>query len=181
MLNFFLAAVYSDTADNFYTSTIYGISLLLYSALARMAHDDPCLHTSGIGNTNVWLHPRHAPESGKLGIVGHLPQLLWLQLCLPQVDYYYNYKYYGEFFWLNNDIDHNNINPIDFIYGDYITNDTIDRDYNTPSFMATSATRATTLPPTCALVRPFASLPIRLWLGRVRVYHSFAIFDSLIL
>jgi hypothetical protein len=87
----------------------------------------------------------------------------------------------ANFLWLNNNIDHNNINPIDFICGDYITNDTIDRDYNTPSFMATSATRATTLPPTYALVRPFASLPIRLWRGRVRVYHSFAIFDSLIL
>jgi hypothetical protein len=34
------------------------------------------------------------------------------------------------FLRLNDDIDHDNINFIDFIYGDYITNDIIDHDYS---------------------------------------------------
>jgi hypothetical protein len=41
--------------------------LLLNPALARMAHDGPCLRTSGADNTDACLRPRHAPESGKLG------------------------------------------------------------------------------------------------------------------
>jgi hypothetical protein len=34
------------------------------------------------------------------------------------------------FLRLNDDIDHDNINLVDFIYGDYITNGIIDHDYN---------------------------------------------------
>jgi hypothetical protein len=43
----------------------------------------------------------------------------------------------AKFLWLNDDIDHDNINLIDFIYGDYITNGIIDHDYNalTPSYI----------------------------------------------
>jgi hypothetical protein len=71
--------IYSDTAGNFYTPTIYEESLPLYPALARMAHDGPCLRMSGIGNTDTCFHPRHVPKSGKLGTTGRLPQLLQLQ------------------------------------------------------------------------------------------------------
>jgi hypothetical protein len=41
------------------------------------------------------------------------------------------------FLWLNDDTDHDNITFIDFIYGDYITNGTINHDYNalTPSYI----------------------------------------------
>jgi hypothetical protein len=35
------------------------------------------------------------------------------------------------FLRLNDDIDHDNITFIDFIYGDYITNGIIDHDYST--------------------------------------------------
>jgi hypothetical protein len=37
----------------------------------------------------------------------------------------------ANFLRLNNDIDHDNINFIDFIYGDYITNGIIDHNYST--------------------------------------------------
>jgi hypothetical protein len=37
----------------------------------------------------------------------------------------------AKFLRLNNDIDHDNINFIDFIYGEYITNSIIDHDYST--------------------------------------------------
>jgi hypothetical protein len=49
-----------------------------------------------------------------------------------------------------------NINLIDFIYGNYITNGIIDHDYNTHSLLATSTseTRATTSSPAYALVIP---------------------------
>jgi hypothetical protein len=75
VLNFLLAATLSTpTWQTTSTPTVYGkFSLLLNRALARMAHDGPCLRTSGIGNINACLRPRHAPESGKLGTVGHLP------------------------------------------------------------------------------------------------------------
>jgi hypothetical protein len=43
----------------------------------------------------------------------------------------------AKFLWLNDDIDHDNINFIDFIYSDYITNGIIDHDYNalTPGYI----------------------------------------------
>jgi hypothetical protein len=36
----------------------------------------------------------------------------------------------AKFLRLNDDIDHDNINFTDFIYGDYFTNDIIDHDYS---------------------------------------------------
>jgi hypothetical protein len=36
----------------------------------------------------------------------------------------------AKFLWLNDDVDHDNINFIDFIYGDYITNGITDHDYS---------------------------------------------------
>jgi hypothetical protein len=43
----------------------------------------------------------------------------------------------ANFLRLNDDIDHNNINFIDFVYGDYITNGISDHDYNalTPGYI----------------------------------------------
>jgi hypothetical protein len=43
----------------------------------------------------------------------------------------------ANFLRLNDDIDHDNINLIDFIYGDYITNGIIDHDYSalTPGYI----------------------------------------------
>jgi hypothetical protein len=43
----------------------------------------------------------------------------------------------ANFLWLNDDINYNNINFIDFIYSDYITNGTIDHDYivRTPEYI----------------------------------------------
>jgi hypothetical protein len=43
----------------------------------------------------------------------------------------------AKFFRLNEDIDQDNINFIDFICGDYITNDIIDHDYSalTPGYI----------------------------------------------
>jgi hypothetical protein len=35
-----------------------------------------------------------------------------------------------KFLWLNDDTDHDNINLINFIYGDYITNGIINHDYS---------------------------------------------------
>jgi hypothetical protein len=85
---------------------------------------------SGIGNTDACLYPRHAPESGKLGTSGRLPQLLRLQLRLLTTTT-------ANFLRLNDDIDHDNINLIDFIYDDYITNSIIDHDYSalTPGYI----------------------------------------------
>jgi hypothetical protein len=48
-----------------------------------------------------------------------LPQVLLLQIANTTTN----------FLRLNDDIDHDNINFIDIIYGDYITNDIIDHDY----------------------------------------------------
>jgi hypothetical protein len=63
----------------------------------------------------------------------------------------------------NDDIDHDNINFIDFIYGDYITNGIIDHDYNalTPGCIDIG-NKSYTSPSAYAPVRPSASLPIRL-------------------
>jgi hypothetical protein len=71
--------------------------------------------------------------------VGRLPRLLQLQLHLPQVLLLLLQitKTTANFLQLNDDIDHDNINFIDFIYDDYITNDINDHDYNalTPGYI----------------------------------------------
>jgi hypothetical protein len=56
-------------------------------------------------------------------------KLLRLQLRLPQV-LLQTANATANFLRLNDDIDHDNINFIDFIYGDYITNDIINHDYS---------------------------------------------------
>ena len=75
--------------------------MLIPPTLARMAHDGPCLRTSGIGTTDAFLRPRRAPESGKLGKVCRLPRLLRLQQLLL---HYYVRRISPR---LNDDIDHN--------------------------------------------------------------------------
>jgi hypothetical protein len=87
----------------------------------------------------------------------------------------------ANFLSLNNDINNDNINLIDFIYGIYITNDIINHDYNafTPGYigignkgyhltsgLCSSQTICITTDPT---------------MEDIRVYHVLAIFDSLIL
>jgi hypothetical protein len=119
-----------------------------------------------------------APESGKLGTVGHLPRLLRLQLRLPQV-LLQTANTTVKFLQLNDDIDHDNINFIDFIYGDYISNGIIDHDYSalTPDYidlgnkgyhLTSGLCSSQTV---CFTVNPTA--------GGVRVYHVLGIFGSL--
>jgi hypothetical protein len=64
-------------------------------------------------------------------------ELLQLPPCLPQVLLLQTTNTTANFLRLNDDIDDDNINFIDFIYDDYITNDIIDYDYSalTPGYI----------------------------------------------
>jgi hypothetical protein len=99
-----------------------------------MAHDGPCLRTSGAGNTDACLRPRHAPESGKLGTADRAPSTTASSTSSTTTT---TANTTAKFLRLNDAIDHDNINFIDFIYGDYFTNGIIDHDYSalTPGYI----------------------------------------------
>jgi hypothetical protein len=134
-------------------------SLLSPPALARMAHDGPCLCTSGAGNTDACLRPRHAPESSKLG-TAYRATSTTTSSTLSTTTTTANTT--AKFLWLNDDIDLDNINLIDFIYDDYITNGIIDHDYSTliPGYIDIGNKSYHLTSGLCS--RPSVSLPIRL-------------------
>jgi hypothetical protein len=109
------------------TNRLRRSSLLPPSALVRMAHDGPYLRTSGAGNTDACLCPRHAPDSGKLGTADRATSTTASSTSSTTTT---TANTTAKFLRLNDDVDHNNITFIDFIYGDYITNNIIDHDYS---------------------------------------------------
>jgi hypothetical protein len=98
-----------------------------------MAHGGPCLRTSGAGNTDACLRPRHAPESGKLGTADRATSTTASSTSSTTT----TANTTAKFLRLNDDIDHDNINFIHFVCGDYITNGIIDHDYSalTPGYI----------------------------------------------
>jgi hypothetical protein len=85
------------------------------------------------------------------------------------------------FLWLNNDINNDNINLIDFIYGVYITNDIIDHDYSafTRGYIGIGNKGYHLTSSLCSsqTIRVITDPTVE----DIRVYHVLAIFDSLIL
>jgi hypothetical protein len=121
--------VYSDTADNFFAPTVYGDLLCYLHRLWRA-----WLMMVPVFARSVLATPMRAFVPDTLPSLANSAlriELLRLQLRLPQVLLLQTANTTENFLWLNNDIDHDNINFIDFIYGDYITNGIIDHDYST--------------------------------------------------
>jgi hypothetical protein len=103
-------------------------------------------------------------------------ELLRLPPRLPQVLPLQTANTTANFLWLNDDIDHDNI---DFIYGDYITNGIIGHDYSalTPGYSDLSNKGYHLTSGLCSsqTVHFIADLTV----GGVRVYHVLGIFGSL--
>jgi hypothetical protein len=85
----------------------------------------------------------------------------------------------ANFLRLNNDINHDNINLIDFLYIDYITNGIIDHDYSacTSGYIDNKGYHLTSGLCSSQTVRVTTD-PTE---GGVRVYYGLDIFSSLIL
>jgi hypothetical protein len=141
-----------------------------------MAHDGPCLRTSGAGNTDACLRPRHAPESGKLGTADRATSTTASSTSSTTTT---TANTTAKFLRLNDAIDHDNINFIDFIYGDYFTNGIIDHDYSalTPGYidLGNKSYHLTSGLCSSQTVR-FTADPTA---GGVRVYHVLAKLGSL--
>jgi hypothetical protein len=123
----------------------------------------------------VPLSPTHS-KSGKLGTVDRATSTTASSTSSTTTT---TANTAAKFFQLNNDIDHDNINLLDFIYGDYITNGIIDHDYNalTPGYIDLNNKSYHLTSGLCSsqIVR-FTADPTA---GGVRVYHVLARLGSL--